>query len=121
MRVAASAEGATTRRAREQIGGGAAAQVGDGDLLIDVAPGIGDAGFAMHRIRLAAIAPLRPDQRNARTEPGVIVDMDLVRQAEIAAEGEQRMAVPDQMVQFEMVGTQALKQAPQCVRTPPEP
>ena len=81
------------RRARHQIA--------DRDLLLQMAARIRDALRAGGQLRLAAIPPLPPDQRDPRTEPVIVVHMHIERHAEPRRQPRTDRVVAEQVVQFD--------------------
>ncbi len=60
------------------------------------------AGLAARDVRLAAIASRGPDESDARAEPGIVVQMHVVRDGEPAAQRAQRRIMAEQVVPLGM-------------------
>ena len=70
-------------------------------VLLQMAARIRDALRADGQLRLAAIPPLPPDQRDPRTEPVIVVHMHIERHAEPRRQPRHRWVVAEQVVQFD--------------------
>ena len=93
---------------------GPCTQVRDGDVFVDQAARIGNACLAAHHVRFAAVAVFRPDKGDAAAQPGVIVHMQIVRHTKPGDEVQDRLMVPDHMMEFDLMRALARQQTERC-------